>query len=304
MELRHIRYFLAIVEEGNFTRAAEKLMIAQPPLSRQIKDLEEELGTPLFLRQPKGLILTEAGNKFLNYANQIVALAERSAEDIREMNTGLKGTVYLATVEGRAPKILSGWIAGFHEEYEGVDYNLWNGNTDDVVSRLYNGLCDMAIVTAPFDSEHFDAIEVGREPWVAIIPAGHKLAAPGDTIDIRELEDQELIIPSRQSRKQEIESWFAPLGKKPRIVARLAHMLNAYELSAHGLGISIFPAAAADYKTAEVVIKRIVNPERYASYVLLKKKDHPISIVAQSFWDYISDIQTERNEYYDDRITD
>lgn len=293
MELRHIRYFLAIVEEGSFTRAAEKLLIAQPPLSRQIKDLEEELGTALFVRQPKGLILTEAGNKFLNYAHQIMALAERSAEDIREMNTGLKGTLYLATVEGRAPKLLSGWIAGFHKEHAGVDYNLWNGNTDDVLSRLYNGLCDMAIITAPFDSEHFDAIEVGKEPWVAIIPTDHELAAGGDTIEITQLEDQELIIPSRASRKQEIENWFAPLGKEPRIVARLAHMLNAYELSAHGLGISIFPAAAAEYQNEDVVIKRIVNPEHYASYVLVKKKDKPMSLVAQSFWDYISEQQGE-----------
>lgn len=289
MELRHIRYFLAVVEEGSFTKAAERLLIAQPPLSRQIKDLEEELGTPLFLRQSKGLVLTEAGNRFLNYAHQIMALADRSAEDIREMSTGLKGTLYLATVEGRAPKILSGWIAGFHEKYTGVDYNLWNGNTDDVLNRLYNGLCEIAIITAPYDSEHYEAIAAGREPWVAIIPKDHPLAYEGDTVEASELVAYDLIIPSRQSRKQEIENWFTSTGQKPKIVARLANMLNAYELSAHGLGIAIFPAAALDYKSNNVVIKRITNPEHYASYVILKKADSTMSLVAQEFWDYIKE---------------
>lgn len=287
MELRHMRYFLAVVQEGSFTRAAQRLMIAQPPLSRQIKDLEEELGAELFVRQPRGLVLTEAGNRFLNYANQIIALADRSVEDIGEMSSGLKGTLYLATVEGRAPKILSEWITGFHEKYDGVDYNLWNGNTDDVLNRLYNGLCDMAIITAPFDNEHYDAIEVGKEPWIAMIPKNHPLAYESSTIELSEIVDHELIIPSRESRKQEIESWFVPTGKKPKIVARLAHMLNAYELAAHGLGISIFPAAAAEYNASDVVIKRITNPEHYASYVLLKKKDHPMSLVGQEFWDFI-----------------
>ena len=288
MELRHIRYFLAVVEEGNVTKAAEKLMIAQPPLSRQIHDLEEELGTALFLRQPRGVTLTEAGNRFLNYARQIDELARRSCADLRDLKSGLKGTIYLATVEGRAPKLLSGWIARFHKEYPGVEYDLWNGNTDDVINRLHNGLCDMAVITAPYDQEHFEGVEVGREPWVAILPKHHPLAEPGDEIELARLADQELIIPSRQSRKQEIEDWFAPLGVKPVIIARLAHMLNAYELSAHGLGIAIFPAAANEYTTKDVVIKKIVHPERSASYLLIRRKEGLRTNVAGEFWDFVS----------------
>ena len=90
MELRHIRYFLAVAEEMNFTRAAEKLCIAQPPLSRQIQDLEQELGTKLFLRKPHALQLTEAGIRFRQYATQVLNLVQKSTEDIREMNTGLQ----------------------------------------------------------------------------------------------------------------------------------------------------------------------------------------------------------------------
>ena len=94
MELRHIRYFLAVAEEMNFTRAAEKLCIAQPPLSRQIQELETELGTKLFVRKPHALQLTEEGILFRQYAQQIVDLVKRSAEDVSEMEKGLQGIIF------------------------------------------------------------------------------------------------------------------------------------------------------------------------------------------------------------------
>ena len=94
MELRHIRYFKAVAEEKSFTKAAEQLAIAQPPLSRQIQDLEAELGTTLFLRTPHKVSLTEEGELFLQYANQILDLVNRSEEDVRERKEGLQGTLY------------------------------------------------------------------------------------------------------------------------------------------------------------------------------------------------------------------
>lgn len=93
MELRHIRYFKAVAEEKNFTRAAEKLAIAQPPLSRQIQDLEAELGTQLFIRSPHKVTLTEEGELFLQYASQILDLVHRSEEEVRERKEGLQGTM-------------------------------------------------------------------------------------------------------------------------------------------------------------------------------------------------------------------
>ena len=107
MELRHIRYFLAVASEMNFTRAAQKLCIAQPPLSRQIQELEEELGVKLFERRPHALRLTEEGMIFKEYATQVINLVNKSTEDIRERNHGLQGTLYLASVEGHAPPVCS-----------------------------------------------------------------------------------------------------------------------------------------------------------------------------------------------------
>ena len=290
MELRHIRYFLAVAEEGSFTKASQKLNIAQPPLSRQIRDLEEELDTQLFERKARGLSLTESGERFLLYASRIRQLADQSFEDIKEMNEGLTGTLYLATIEGHAPSLFADWIAEFKKRYPLVEYELWNGNTDDVVKRIQSGLSDIAVITSPYDEEGLDGKVIYKEPWVAMIPSTHPLAAEKkDSIELERLAPYELIIPSRQSRKQEIENWFTPTGKEPKIFCRIAHMLNAYELTAKGVGIAIYPASAARYVSDDVVIKRIVSPDVYASYVLVRSAERKLGKVADEFWNMLNE---------------
>lgn len=290
MELRHIRYFLAVAEEGSFTKASQKLNIAQPPLSRQIRDLEQELDTQLFERKARGLALTESGERFLLYASRIRQLADQSFEDIKEMNEGLTGTLYLATIEGHAPSLFADWIAEFKKRYPLVEYELWNGNSDDVVKRIQSGLSDIAVITSPYDEEGLDGKVIYKEPWVAMIPSTHPLAAEKkDSIELEMLAPYELIIPSRQSRKQEIENWFTPTGKEPKIFCRIAHMLNAYELTAKGVGIAIYPASAARYVSDDVVIKRIVSPDVYASYVLVRSAERKLGKVADEFWNMLNE---------------
>ena len=254
MELRHIHYFLVLAEEKSFTKAAEKLLIAQPPLSRQIKDLEEELGVPLFIRSPRGVTLTEAGVKFRQYALQIEHLSHQSIEVVKEMNKGLQGTLYVASVEGRAPHLISEWIAGFHKLYPHVEFNLWNGNSDDVLQRLQNGLCDLAVIVGPYNAENLDAQPVFDEPWVAMLPANHPLAKePGDSIPLKKL---------------------AP-----------------YELTEQNVGIAIYPAAASIYANSEkVVAKKLIEPSVTASYYLVQRKEKKLSLVAEEFWKYATQI--------------
>ena len=200
MELRHIRYFLVVAEELSFTRAAERLCIAQPPLSRQIQDLEAELGAKLLVRKPRGMQLTKEGVLFKQYARQILSLVDKSVEEIREMQSGIQGTLYLASVEGHGPRLISEWIAGFRDDYPHVQYSLWNGNSDDVMDRLMNGLCDLAIIMEPYNAEGLNALKVYQEPWIAMIPAEHPLADERDEIELKELAGCELIVPSRKSR--------------------------------------------------------------------------------------------------------
>lgn len=289
MELRHIRYFKAVAEEKNFTRAAEKLAIAQPPLSRQIQDLEEELGTELFVRSPHKVTLTEEGELFLQYASQILDLVSKSEEEVREMREGLTGTLYIASVEGCAPRFFAEWISTFRKKHPNVQYNLWNGNTDDVNSRVTKGLCEVAMITAPYNKEEFHVLPVYDEPWVAVIPKDHALYSQDNAaVKPEELLPYDLLIPSRESRKGEIDKWFSKTGGTPVIRGRIAHMMNAYELSLHGVGISIYPESIASLVHGDdVCVRQVDHPDAYASYALIWNKKHTLSHVAKEFIGFV-----------------
>ncbi len=290
MELRHIRYFMAVAEEMNFTRAAEKLNIAQPPLSRQIRDLEEELGTRLFERSSHSIRLTEEGILFRQYAAQMLELEERSKDDIQEMSSGLKGQIYIATVEGSGPHLLAGWIADFRKEHPKVTFDIWTGTTDEIINRVHKGLCDLAIVMEPFSDSEAEALPVFSEPWAAIIPKQDPLAKKSSpAVKPEELVDKALIIPSRASRNAEFRRWMPDPDRPLNVVCRVAHIINVKELAHAGVGIAIFPLGADTAgNDPEVVIKKIDHPAAVASYLLIRDKNRPLSKVSESFWEYTS----------------
>lgn len=289
MELRHIRYFLAVAEEMNFSRAAEKLCIAQPPLSRQIMDLEDELGVVLFNRSKHALSLTDEGALFKQYAIQVLDLVEHSTSEVREMKQGLQGMLNLGTVEGNAPRMLAEWIADFHKKNPHVQYTLWNGNSDDVVQRVMNGLCELAVIMEPHNGVGLNSIPIFTEKWVAIIPKNHPiLKNKKKKVTMDQIADYELIIPSRESRLSEIGEWFKDTNKSPKVRCRVAHVLSAYELTRQGLGIAIFPASTENIVSSEeVTIKEFEDPAPTVSYILVWNKNRTLSHAAVEFIDYV-----------------
>lgn len=295
MDIRIIRYFLEVAKEQNITRAAENLHMAQPPLTRQIHQLEEELGVELFDRSRRRMDLTEEGELLQRRGEQILELVEKTKEELREYRNTVRGTLYIGSVEGQAPYLLSQWIAQFQKQYPKVCYNLWNGSSDDVISRLRKGLCDLALIVEPFDNEKLESLEVGAEPWVAMIPESHPLAEAGkDSIELSQLQEYPLIIPSRKSRTQEIKGWFGKIGLEPKILCEISHYLNAYELVRQGVGIAIFPASTGvTLDNSSVVSRSIVNPEHIANYVLVWDKNRKPSPLAQRFIERIKEVWTE-----------
>ena len=298
MDIRSIRYFMEAARELNITRAAENLHIAQPPLSRQIHQLEEELGVELFERKKKKLQLTEVGQLLLHRGDQIVTLVEKTEDEIRAFGKGVTGTLYLGTVEGSAPKMISRWVAEFSCRYPEVQYNLWNGSSDDVISRLSKGLCDLAVIAAPYDTERWEGIPVGSEPWAALIPHDHPLAkAPGDFVSLSDLAGEPLIIPSRKSRAKEIRGWFEKIKEEPKILCEISNYMNAFALVKAKVGIAIFPATMDFVMThTQVVTKTIVNPGHQADYVLVWDKNRSLEGLAEKFLGCVQDLQEK--EYH------
>ena len=289
MDLRSLKYFTVVAQELNITRAAEKLNMSQPPLSNQLKALEEELGVTLLIRGKRHLQLTEAGNLLLRRANQILELADKTRQELADLKDGLSGTISIGIVEGRAPFLVSRWISGFREEFPRIQYSLWNGSSDDVLDRLYRGLVDIAVIAAPYDTEHLEGFQVGREPWVAIIPAGHPLAkVEGKQISLSSLAGEPLIVPSRKSRVDAIRKWFREIGEEPNIICEMSNSLDAVALSERGVGISIFPQTTYT-PNALLVTKVITDSERQVEYVLVHSKQLLPSPLINEFLNFVHD---------------
>ena len=289
MELRTLHYFTVVAQELNITRAAEKLNMSQPPLSNQIKALEEELGVQLFIRGKRRLELTEEGGLLLRRAVQIQELADKTRQEIASLREGMTGVIYLSMVEGRAPFLAARWIAGFREEFPLVRYNLWNGSSDDVLDRLHKGLADLAVIAAPYDTEHLEGFSVGREPWIAMLHPDHPLAQPiGDTIPLSSLVGESLIVPSRKSRVDAIRRWFGEVGAEPHILCEMSNYMDAAALTSQGVGISIFPQTV-DVSNGLVVSKVVIQPSRQVEYILVWNRGQPPSGLTREFIHFVQE---------------
>ncbi len=294
MELRTLHYFTVVARELNITRAAEKLNMSQPPLSNQIKALEEELGVQLFIRGKRHLELTEEGALLLRRAVQMQELADKTRQEIASLREGMTGTIYLSMVEGRAPFLAAQWIAGFREEFPLVRYNLWNGSSDDVLDRLHKGLADLAVIAAPYDTEHLEGFSVGQEPWAAMFHPDHPLAKePGEAIPLSSLVGEPLIVPSRKSRIESIRRWFGEIGAEPRILCEMSNYMDAVALTSQGVGVSIFPQTVG-VSNGLVVSKVVTQPARQAEYILVWNKGQAPSGLTREFIRYVQDYLEER----------
>ena len=294
MELRTLHYFTVVARELNITRAAEKLNMSQPPLSNQIKALEEELGVQLFIRGKRHLELTEEGALLLRRAVQMQELADKTRQEIASLREGMTGTIYLSMVEGRAPFLAAQWIAGFREEFPLVRYNLWNGSSDDVLDRLHKGLADLAVIAAPYDTEHLEGFSVGQEPWAAMFHPDHPLAKePGEAIPLSSLVGEPLIVPSRKSRIESIRRWFGEIGAEPRILCEMSNYMDAVALTSQGVGVSIFPQTVG-VSNGLVVSKVVTQPARQAEYILVWNKGQAPSGLTREFIHYVQDYLEKR----------
>lgn len=289
MDIRQIRYFLTVAEEMNITKAAQKLNLSQPPLSRALMDLEEELGCQLMIRGKRQITLTPEGLALRRRGEQMLSLMDMTKNEISDMSKGISGTLYLGHVDSNGPSLASEWIQSFQKEYPNVTYNLWCGTVDDLTDRLESGILDLAITMTPLNSELLDGVPVFDESWVAMIPKDHPLAqGRKKTVDIKELAGSDLIISSRRSRREEITGWFKKAGKKPRITVQIAHSSNAVHLVTRGIGIAIFPASVAKNISSEsnVVIKKI-TPEVKVTYLLSWDKKRTPGVLAKRFIEHI-----------------
>ncbi|MBO4667742.1 MAG: LysR family transcriptional regulator [Bacilli bacterium] len=292
MDIRMLSYFVAVAEELNITKAAQKLCISQPPLSNQMHELEKELNTTLFIRGRRSLQLTESGKLLYRHAKEILLLTNVAKNEVRAMNDGMTGTIHIGLVEGSAPNIAAEWIETFLLKNKSVKFNVVDGNSDDLIQKLRSGIINLAVITSPCDNTLLNSFSVGTEKMTAFMSRTNPLAdLPGNTIDLTLLKDQPLIVPSRESINIMINKWFKEIGAKPNIVCKMDNYLDVIALSLHNIGISLFPKTS--YITnKDIVAKEVINPERNIEYLFVWLKGKPLSLVDESFIDHVKTYKT------------
>jgi DNA-binding transcriptional LysR family regulator len=179
MELRHLRYFVAIAEERSFTRAAERLWVAQPGLSSQIRRLEAELGITLFTRHPRGVDLTDAGELFLERARAVLTAADDALATGQDLQTGRVGSVRLGLADEAHAVATPGLLAAFAREHPGVELVVVTSYTGALLRDLRDGRLDAVIAPSGFGSADLRSLRIASEPWTVLVAPGHRLAAPG-----------------------------------------------------------------------------------------------------------------------------
>ncbi|MFJ1302249.1 LysR family transcriptional regulator [Pseudomonadota bacterium AL_CKDN230030165-1A_HGKHYDSX7] len=247
MELRHLRYFVAVAEELHFTRAAARLGIGQPPLSLQIQQLERELGTPLLLRLPRGVTLTEAGSQFLDDARAILAAAERAADTARRLGRGERGSVAVGfTASAVFHPYLPQAIRAYRDRYPGVHISLEESNTQALLQHLREGGVDVAFVRPPYQLAPEQASErVLDEPMLVALPPGHPLCRRR-SVPIEALAGEAFVLyprPVGAGLYDAIQAACQRAGFTPHVIQEAPQMASIISLVAAGVGISVVPAA-------------------------------------------------------------
>lgn len=282
MELRHIRYFLAVAREGNFSRAAARLGIGQPPLSSQIKDLEAEVGAVLFRRSVHGAELTLAGRAFLDVVNVMPELAERG---IRAAQRALRGELGILRVGFTASSAFSdvvpGLIRAFRAAFPDVEVVLEESNTVPLIAGLHGGKFD-AVFLRPGDAAGNDLQlrVVLQEPLLVALPAGHP-AALDSAVDVARLGDEDFILFSREvgpNLYDLILHTCHQAGITPRVDQFTWQFSSIINFVAAGLGVSIVPASMNEIKIKGVEFRQIEGQAPATSLALacLKGTTSPI----------------------------
>lgn len=183
MDIRQLLYFTTIAEEGSISAAAKKLHLSQPPLSYQMKLLEEELHLPLIERSARGIALTEAGRVLYKRAQGILELSELTRKEMLAMASGFTGTLHIGTVSSSGASLLGWRIPAFHQKYPQIGFAIHEGNTFELMEMLESGLIELAIVRTPFHNDQLNCLYLSPEPMIAagaasFFPAGMPSGQP------------------------------------------------------------------------------------------------------------------------------
>lgn len=288
MELRVLRYFLAVAREENITKAAALLHLTQPTLSRQLMQLEEELGVQLFHRSRYHIVLTDEGMLLRRRAQELVDLADKTAREFAARETELMGEIAIGAGETRSMTFLSQAIRTFQERYPKVTFRIFSANADDVKERL-----DMGLLTEPVDVGKYAFCRMKeKDRWGVLVRTDSPLAEL-EAVTPQDLESVPLLVSGRESVQQELASWFGDRWDRLQIAATFNLILNAANMVRCGVGAAL----GFDLNLAFDDLRFLpLSPAMETGTVLVWKKDQTLTAVVEAFHEHIKNVQEAYQE--------
>jgi len=276
MELRHLRYFVAVAEELHFGRAARRLNISQPPLSQQIRALEAELDVELFARAGRRVELTHAGRMFLERARQALAGAEDAMQAARRAGRGEIGGLSIAFIHAATYRLLPDILRVFRARMPNVELSLIEMPGSEQMLALNDGAIDVGFLRPPIANAALDVHLLLREPLVVGLPPRHRYARL-DEVTLRQLADEPFVMytPGRSPLYGQVVSACSRAGFVPRVVQHSMHIMTLIGLVRSGVGIALLPQSASAVRMDGIVYRKLryVGP-RTETVVAARRGDH------------------------------
>lgn len=287
MELRVLKYFLAVAREENITKAAALLHLTQPTLSRQLMQLEEELGVQLFRRSRYHIELTEDGMLLRRRAQELVDLAEKTTREFTMRETELMGEIAIGAGETRSMSFLSRAMVSFRERYPKVTFRIFSANADNVKERLDTGLLDMGLLTEPVDVGRYAFCRMKeRDLWGVLVRMDSPLAKLS-AVTPDDLSQVPLIVSGRERVQQELANWFGDRWEQLQIAATFNLIINAANMVRYGVGTAL----SFDLNFAFDDLRFIpLSPAMSTGTVLVWKKDQILTPAAEAFHEHIKNV--------------
>ena len=282
MELRVLNYFLTAAREENITKAAQLLHVTQPTLSRQLMQLEEELGVKLFRRSNHSIVLTEDGVLLKRRAEELLSLADKTKQELAQEKE-LSGVIAIGSGEFQSVSILSKIIAEFHESHPLVQFEIYSGNSDNIRERIEQGNLDCGILMEPGDLDKYDFIPMPvKEQWGMLVGEASPLAVK-DGVRPSDLTGIPLISTRRELMQNKINTWLGRAAGQTEIVASGNLTYNLAIMAKEGIGGVISLRLEQQYEGLKFVP---FAPALYSDPVLVWKKSQPLSKTAQAFLEH------------------
>src|SRR5947199_5168183 len=241
MEIHQLRYFVAVAEEGSFSRAATKVRVAQPSLSQQIRKLEAEVGQPLFDRLPRSVVLTEAGRCFIDYARQILASIGDARRCVDELKDEVAGRLAVGAIPTIAPYVLPELVVTFQKHYPEVTLEIIEDVTDGITRRIEAGELDVAIASTCQQSPTLRRESLGNEPLLALVPEGHPLANK-TLVELDDLKSQRfLLLHEMHCLSQQVNHLLESRRLRPEVALAGSQLSTIANMVAAEIGVSIVP---------------------------------------------------------------